>query len=68
MTFHEEWKREQEEWAIKTSKDYEDRDITTEEDLSNLIAELMCDHGPDGHCDGHNLIAKVIWKKLGVKK
>jgi len=38
--------------------------IKTEEELSELIAELMCDFGPDGHCDGHELIAHIIWEKF----
>ena len=31
------------------------------EELENLMAEWMIEHGPDRHCDGHALIAALAW-------
>lgn len=28
----------------------------------NLMAHWMIKHGPDGHCDGHKIIAKLAWQ------
>lgn len=27
----------------------------------DLMADWMIEHGPDGHCDGHEIIAKLAW-------
>ena len=32
-------------------------------DMRNDVADLMIEHGPDGHCDGHEIIADEIRKK-----
>lgn len=31
------------------------------EELVDLMADWMIEHGPDGHCDGHNIIAQKAW-------
>ena len=31
------------------------------EELENLMAEWMVEHGPDRHCDGYALIAALAW-------
>lgn len=33
------------------------------EDFVGLIADAMIAWGPDGHCDGHETIAKLAWNK-----
>jgi len=35
--------------------------------LENLIADIMCTDGPDGHCDGYEIIAKEIDKRMNYK-
>ena len=30
------------------------------EELSNIVATIMCNDGPDGHCDGSDIIADFI--------
>ena len=31
-------------------------------ELKELMAEWMIEHGPDGHCDGHEKIAELAWQ------
>ena len=33
----------------------------TKEDIGDLIADLMMDFGPDGHVDGHRVIANFVF-------
>lgn len=33
--------------------------MTTEE-IDDLIADIMIEDGPDGHCDGHEIITDFI--------
>ena len=35
-------------------------------ELSNIIANLMINFGPDGHCDGNELIATEIMERVKV--
>jgi hypothetical protein len=37
--------------------------MNTLEQLSDDIANWMCEYGPDGHCDGHETIAKLVYEK-----
>jgi hypothetical protein len=34
----------------------------TPEELDDLMATWMIEYGPDGHCDGHEEIAKLAWQ------
>ena len=38
-----------------------------ESDVSDLVASLMIQYGPDGHCDGHEIIAKEVIKFIKSK-
>ena len=38
-----------------------------ESDVSDLVASLMIEYGPDGHCDGHEIIAKEVIKFIKSK-
>ena len=53
--------------AVIISKDYPD-EIESKEKLDDLIVNLMCEHGPDGHCDGHEIITQVIWNIIHKTK
>ena len=35
--------------------------------LINLIADIMIQDGPDGHCDGDEIIADEILKRMNYK-
>ncbi len=35
--------------------------VQAPEDLTDLVADLMRKHGPDGHIDGHETIAQGAW-------
>lgn len=30
------------------------------DEIDDVVTTLMCDYGPDGHCDGHDVIAYYI--------
>lgn len=64
----EDWQKKQDEKANTISEKYKDTKVSNEQELSSLIAELMIDYGPDGHCDGHEIIAKVIWNMFKVNQ
>lgn len=65
----DDWDKQQFEKAeIIFQENYKDQKIENVEQLSSLIAELMCDYGPDGHCDGNEIIATIVWKLLKEKK
>lgn len=32
------------------------------DDFVDMMAEWMIKHGPDRHCDGHELIATLAWR------
>lgn len=32
----------------------------TKEEIDNIIVEIMVKDGPDGHCDGHEIITSFI--------
>ena len=38
--------------------------IAVTEELDDLMAELMINYGPDGHCDGHDIILKGLTEKV----
>ena len=40
--------------------------MTTEE-IDDLIADIMIEDGPDGHCDGHEIITAFIAELLKGK-
>ena len=46
---------------------YKNDTVNSIEELSSVIASLMVEHGPDGHCDGNQIIATVVWKLLKEK-
>lgn len=60
----DDWDKEQWKKAEEVSKEYKDEQIDDKFKLSSLIADLMIRYGPDGHCDGHEIMAEVIWSKL----
>ena len=37
------------------------------QELDNAIADLMIEFGPDGHCDGHGVIAGFVQQLLDGK-
>ncbi len=41
-----------------------DVNFTNEEELAELIAGIMIQDGPDGHCDGNTVIAKIVWARI----
>ena len=42
----------------------ESTEFSNEKELDSLIMEIMCTDGPDGHCDGSEIIAKIIWERI----
>lgn len=40
--------------------------MTTEE-IDDLIVDIMIEDGPDGHCDGHEIITAFIVELLNGK-
>ena len=59
------WDKQQYEEAESIfEKEYKDEKVNTIEELNNVIVDLMCEHGPDGHCDGNQLIALTIWRLM----
>ena len=40
--------------------------MTTEE-IDDLVADIMIEDGPDGHCDGHEIITAFIVELLNGK-
>lgn len=34
------------------------------QDFIDMMADWMIEHGPDGHCDGHEIIARLAWNFL----
>ena len=40
--------------------------MTTEE-IDYLVADIMIEDGPDGHCDGHEIITAFIVELLNGK-
>ncbi len=43
---------------------FKDKKINDLEELVELIGDLMIEFGPDGHLDGHEIIATIVWKLL----
>ena len=39
----------------------------TPEEIDNLIVDIMIVDGPDGHCDGHEIITAFIVELLNGK-
>lgn len=37
------------------------------EKFAHYVAELMAEHGPDGHIDGWEIISKLTWEWLEEK-
>jgi len=46
-------------WGTKV-----DVNFTNEEELAEVVAAIMIQDGPDGHCDGNNVIAKIVWARI----
>jgi len=40
----------------KARQCYLKQQVKTKEDLDDLIVDMMCEIGPDGHCDGHEIM------------
>jgi len=43
---------------------YKDHKIETIHDVNHIVADLMIEHGPDGHCDGSEIISLILWRLL----
>ena len=41
-----------------------DVNFTNEKELASLVATIMIEDGPDGHCDGNDVIAKIVWARI----
>ena len=54
-----------EEWRKTKNRDYES-DHKLYEELSDIVSDIMCEDGPDGHCDGYNLITSYILENFMV--
>ncbi|MCZ6583064.1 MAG: hypothetical protein O6761_07845 [Thaumarchaeota archaeon] len=39
-------------------------EFNNEKELEELIQSIMIKDGPDGHCDGADIIAKIIWERI----
>jgi len=48
----------------KARQFYLKQPVKTKEDLDDLIVDMMCEIGPDGHCDGHEIMTDVIWSLM----
>lgn len=42
-----------------TSTEFNDKS-----ELQSLIQNIMVTDGPDGHCDGADTMAEIIWKRV----
>lgn len=59
-------------WHLEQYKDaeqvfdawFKDRKTNTVHDIYQIVSDLMIKHGPDGHCDGSQIIALILWKLL----
>ena len=60
--------KKQKQGAIEVAKLYSERKINSKEELDDLIQDLMIEYGQDGHCDGSEIIAEILWQKLVEKK
>jgi len=59
------WDKQQYEEAESIfEKEYKDEKVNSIEELSDLVADIMIKYGPDGHCDGHDMIALTVWRLL----
>jgi len=45
-------------------EEYKDRKMETIHDVNRVISDLLIDHGPDGHTDGSQIIALIVWRLL----
>jgi hypothetical protein len=41
--------------------------IMTTEEIDDLVSDIMIEDGPDGHCDGHEIITEFILELLNGK-
>lgn len=57
-------KGQYEEAEVIFENKYKNAKINSIEDLSNIVADLMIKYGPDGHCDGNQVIALTLWRLL----
>ena len=59
----EKWSRERLEENVKKAFGKFDQSILEHpkwEEVDDMITTLMCEYGPDGHCDGHGVITYYI--------
>ncbi len=47
---------------------YDDHEVIDKKSLEHLIAQIMIEDGPDGHCDGCDIIVDEIWKRFTLQE
>jgi len=45
-------------------EEFKDRKIETINDVYHIVSDLMIAYGPDGHCDGSEIISLILWRLL----
>lgn len=61
---NDEWHVSQYKQAEDIFQDYKDRKVETIDDVYEIVSDLMIAHGPDGHCDGSQIISLILWRLL----
>jgi hypothetical protein len=61
----DDWDKERyKEAEIEFEKYFKNDKIYSMKDLDDIIVNLMIEYGPDSHCDGHQIMALIIWRLM----
>ena len=42
--------------------------MNTEQEIDDEVCAIMSEHGPDGHVDGHELLADMVMRRVAAER
>ena len=42
--------------------------MNTEQEIDDEVCEIMMNHGPDGHVDGHDMLTELVMRRVAAER